>query len=143
MPAQCIPFKVETYHSKKYDECMYNNECKYHQVSFHLNTMTAHYTCTLFKLLYRRYKLTVIACRGLKRSLWPGWVRSRPFTCSSLFKAISPTLAFCNSKLGSCAFYVDFITVAILCFLTSEFSSVSCKEETVFPQLEKEKLQMF
>lgn len=103
------------------------------KVSFHLNTMTAHYTCTLFKLLYRRYKLTVIACRGLKRSLWPGWVRSRPFTCSSLFKAISPTLDFCNSKLGSCAFYVDFITVAILCFLTSEFSSVSCKEETVFP----------
>lgn len=93
--------------------------------------MTAHYTCTLFKLLYRRYKLTVVACRGLKRSLWPGWVRSRPFTCSSLFKAISPTLDFCNSKLGSCAFYVDFITVAILCFLTSEFSSVSCKEETV------------
>lgn len=81
--------------------------------------MTAHYTCTLFKLLYRRYKLTVVACRGLKRSLWPGWVRSRPFTCSSLSKAISPTLDFCNSKLGSCAFYVDFITVAILCYSVS------------------------
>lgn len=102
MPAQCIPFKVVSrHHSKKYDECMYNNECKYHQVSFHLNTMTAHYTCTLFKLLYRRYKLTVIACRGLKRSLWPGWVRSQPFTCSSLFKAISPTLDFCNSKAAA------------------------------------------
>lgn len=100
--------------------------------------MTAHYTCTLFKLLYRRYKLTVVACRGLKRSLWPGWVRSRPFTCSSLSKAISPTLDFCNSKLGSCAFYVDFITVAILCFMTSEFSSVSCKEETASVSVARE-----
>lgn len=100
-------------------------------IRYHFITMTAHYTCTLFKLLYRRYKLTLVACRGLKRSLWPGWVRSRPFTCSSLSKAISPTLDFCNSK--EAAFYVDFITVAILCFLTSEFSSVSCKEETVFP----------
>lgn len=35
---------------------------KYHKVSFHLNTMTAHYTCTLFKLLYRRYKLIDSDC---------------------------------------------------------------------------------
>lgn len=94
--------------------------------------MIVYYICILFKLFYRRYKLIVIVCRGFKRSLWLGWVRLRFFICSLLFKVILFIFDFCNFKLGSCVFYVDFIIVVILCFLILEFFFVLCKEEIVF-----------
>lgn len=40
MPAQCIPFIVETAFKEIWCECMYS---KHSEVSLHLNTMTAHY----------------------------------------------------------------------------------------------------